>query len=148
MLNLETTSNIVAIWDNIVTFFSAIVNSDIGSRIYNVLCDVFTFIFKFIPLTALLGIFTRIVIDLRERRATIRSSIFSFFGSSILVYIVSPLLAKYITSYEMFGFCSFLLGLLAMKIINWIEEQDRVKKWLDLIEQVVIDFFKSKFKKK
>lgn len=119
---------------------------DTGELLMPFLVSIKNFVVKFIPITALFGILTRIAMDVRQKKATIRGAFISLFGSSVLVYIGSPIIAKYVTSIEWFGFFSFVLGFTAMQIIAWVEERDKVRKWLDLIEDAVINLFKKKMK--
>lgn len=99
---------------------------------------------KFVPLTALLGLVTKISLDLKNRKITFLESILYLLVGFGVACISTPIVEE-ITSNDRFkgGYC-FLIGFFSYEVVKWLTKDGRVEVWLDLANEKLKNFFKNK----
>lgn len=105
---------------------------DLTNYIYSFFDSIINFI-KLFSLPIILGVLTKVGIDLKDRRITIRESVFYMIVGTVTSYYIAPILDEYVTSPSILAAAGFIVGTMSIQIAKWITRDSVVSSWLDLI---------------
>ena len=105
---------------------------DLTNYIYSASDSIINFI-KLFSLPIILGVFTKVGIDLKDKKITIKESIFYMIIGTVTSYYIAPILDEYITNSRILSATGFIVGTTSIQIAKWITKDSVVSSWLDLI---------------
>ena len=130
-------------WEEVTTIFNNIANT-----ILFAVDEFIMFISRFIPISLFLGVILAHLEQAIVKRQSFSSIIISITGSFIVVYFLTPIIQEYLAGSSFFGVAALAIGYFIQYIIKYVTNQERVNKWLLMVEKGVIDRLKNIGKKK